>query len=62
MHLGQIIVQIDREPGQDGGSPAFRVLSRSQDAADLPVKEEHAGVSRHRGAHLGRADALFDIS
>ena len=60
-HVGQVVVQIICEPGQDSSAPAFVFLPLRQHAADLPIEHEHAGVAGHRRPHLRGANALLDV-
>ena len=58
---GKSLCRSVRQPGQDGSTPTFLLLAFRKLPTDLPIEHEHAGIARHRGAHLRYADTLLDV-
>jgi len=59
--LRQFVFEVDGEARDYAGAPAFLFLAGGNEAANVPIHDEHFGVRGERGAVLRLADAGFDV-
>ena len=58
----QLILQINRKPGEDTRSPSFGLLPCSDHAPNVPIQGDHFRIGIERGTVLGLADAGLDVT